>query len=178
MCIYSNMNKCVSIWARKNFPFILVLVLILTGLGLSPQLRAETGGAETIDREYIHGADQGQEITWPDQKLKQRLNTYWGLRFQGPYQATFDMEVPFFQYVVSQKKYIAYVQKLYQFKLDKIEIIQIKSKSKDVFQFVLRIVYQGLGGQTKETKRTDDWVEHEGQWYHVIDNRYLFPEAT
>lgn len=120
---------------------------------------------------------QNGTLQWPGNGLKKALCSYWQARFSGSMRASFEKEVPYFQFVVHPEKYTSFVQKMHPFTLDKLEIYRIKSQQNPLFTVDMHVWHSALEKKSEKMFVRDRWVRFEEQWYHIIRNRIFFPEV-
>jgi len=115
---------------------------------------------------------------WPDEELRAAFLRYWSLRFTGPHSDSWEMEVPYFRFVIHPQRYQAYVQRFYGFDLDRLNISRIKVIDDNLVEIDLHIVYSDEAGKQGDVVRKERWLRLQDQWMHVIRNPNLFPEIS
>ncbi len=133
-----------------------------------------TSGCIGKDRIKIDYKADGisEDKFWADKQLKKQFVIYWKHRFSRNADEAFKLEAPHFKEMVSFPRYETYV-KSWREDMKGIEI------SKNHFQserFVL-IQFSIKAGNNDSIIMMDPWVLVGGQWYHVVQDRFQFPET-
>jgi len=114
--------------------------------------------------------------SWQDAELKKEFERYWFSRFSGLWESTWLMEAPHFQEMTVEKKYEDFIKAHVGSRLLGIEIWNIEKETNNLTTIRCEISYE-KNGESKKYFNTDKWVKVSGKWYHLIQDRILFPSS-
>jgi hypothetical protein len=118
------------------------------------------------------------QAQWPDRQLKNRFARYWVLRMDMQADKAFAMEAPHVQFMVPEGRYQVYVEKIAASDLINTEILEVEKINQFLYEVKFQLHLRNPEGQTDKFFHRDRWVEVDGKWYHVLRDRFIFPELS
>ena len=127
----------------------------------------------------IEASDQSNEaaVIWPDERLRKRFARYWGIRYQGKDAELLPYEAPHFREMANLQRYANLIRYSANITLESIELKKIERKTRYLYEVhgVFKLKQQGKN--EKQPYVIDQWVFCRDEWYHLIKDRIMFPEA-
>lgn len=133
---------------------------------------------QAIDLDVVSSAGPEAPIPWPDDQLAKAFTRYWHTFFKGDAEATLRLEAPYFQELVSRKRYSFYVTGIAKSELLQVEVFDVEQRGEHFFEIPITLKLMTEDGKLKESARVDRWVLTSGGWYHVLRDVIFFPEAS
>jgi len=115
---------------------------------------------------------------WPDPSLKSVFERYWAARLQGDSDTAFEMEAPYFQEMIPKGLYKNYVKNARNNEWLGMELVNLIQDPAYFVELSMRLTYKGRKMRPGTVFMKDRWVEVEGQWYHVLRDRLIFPAVS
>ena len=157
---------------RDRFTIFLSLFLAMAFFGCAAWQTKET----PLVKLTYHDSKKAENVLWPGNGLKQEFERYWSSRFDGLWESTWLMEAPYFQEMTDQKKYKDFIKAHIDSHLLGIEIWSIEHETDNLVVIRCEISYQKQG-ESKKFFNKDKWVRVRDKWYHIIQDRILFPAS-
>jgi len=131
-----------------------------------------------IYSDQIQNLPGGAEVFWPDKGLKKAFAEYWNLRYSKFWKNCYEKEAPYFQEMVSRSRYENVVKTTHLNSIVNIEVRSIQKITSTFYEIQISLHVIGSNTEKKEILVTDRWVYVEGNWYHVIRDMFIFPNAS
>lgn len=166
----------------KKHSRVLILAGCIAVLGTALLLynqQRSTSVPEPLIRVVIaEGAQSANDILGPGSELAGLFEKYWYLRFNSQTSEAFAMEAPHFQMMIHEDYYGGVYKRTGLNELLEIEIRSVTSETE--FLLVLNCVlrFRDSTGKLQEVNVNDRWVQVEGRWYHLIQDQFVFRQAT
>jgi hypothetical protein len=138
-------------------------------------------GACTANKVIVYSDEGGgkeAKALWPDRHLKNRFAHYWDLRLKGRSDKTFAMEAPHVQFILPQKRYDTYIKNLAVNELIHTEILNISKTDQYLYEIEFNLHLLVRDQNQKQFFYRERWVNVEDKWYHVLQDRLIFPQLT
>lgn len=160
--------SCGNRWAAVLF---LSIMTVMGCTGASSQVKVKP--ALLLYDETPKG-----ENIWPDKKLEKRFREYWSFRFaDGMRKELFSMEAPYIQEMADEKKYMGYIKGSWRSELVDIQIKNVEARTEKLCFVECLVQASALPDSEKRTVYIKDWwVYAKEDWYHVLEDRFFFPE--
>ena len=167
---------------RETFWLALIAATLCCALFLQGENVVAGEETQELDKSQMarvtFSDSEENEPHWPDTTLEKRFANYWFLRFQGSVEQGFALEAPHVKELIPLRKYRMYVQGAALNKLIEVRVLKIRKLSDHLIEVPLRLHFLDKGGKATTTDRVDRWVRVDGQWYHVLRNKVLFPHIS
>lgn len=158
----------------KHIASISVVMLLLASLGTGCSTWMGNKSAKLI---VAGDTSADVAVIWPDERLRERFARYWGIRYEGKDAELLPHEAPHFREMANLQRYENLIRNSASITLESIELKKVEAKTKYLYE--IHVVFK-LKQQSKNGKQPyviDQWVFCHDQWYHVIKDRIMFPEA-
>ena len=160
------------------------MVLLLFGLSLFSCGKGEEKSTQR-DQTQKSGArivfvnKDGQPIQWQDSALQKAFTEYWDAVALGDLNTTWEMEAPYFRFVIPQLRYDRF-RGLISSKRD-VKEFRVRSPrqlSPWLYAVPMRFIFQNTDPSAPPYFKLDYWIKTDHGWYHVVKDPFLFPEVS
>jgi hypothetical protein len=118
------------------------------------------------------------DFTFP-KGLEDEFKRYWIYRYTDRFKSAYSMETPQFRESITFDQYKNYIARTSNQKLIELELTQIYTydsfKKNKISDIGVRFHLERDKGRVIQSYIEDTWIKIDGQWFHRLKNRLLFP---
>lgn len=157
----------------------------LTVIGCAAIIATVLSGCAPVNKKSDSaGTDFKVNITKPSdfkfpKGLEEEFKKYWILRYTDRFETAYSMEAPQFRESITFEQYKNYISRTSNQKLLELELTQIYTydsfKKNKISDVGIRFHLERDKGRAIQSCIEDTWIRIDGQWFHGIKNKLLFP---
>lgn len=156
---------------KTNFIFLFILCTLLT---LNSCTSRQSINYSDFPVNYSKKS-KNKNSEWPDKKLRKTFKSYWSEIYEGNLNEAYQIEAPHVQIMLGKQKFTNYTKYAQVNEIKKVEIQRIKKNGPYSYDIFAKFELKGKNTDNNQFYLTDRWVILSNNWYHVIQNKSLFP---